>query len=80
MRGKGRQPGPSKMGEAAAAAAMAGPGQKRRRGREGRSGGRCETEAAAMAAGGELGVAIVKVRLESGERRSPLLWGGLATS
>lgn len=65
--GKGRQPGLGKMGEAATAAA-AGAGQKRRRGRDGRSGGRRETEAAAVAAraaGGELGVAIGKVRLES---------------
>jgi hypothetical protein len=78
MPGKGRQPGPRAIGEGTAPAAATGAGQKRRRGREGRSGRRRETEEVAVdagKAGGEVGVAIEKVRLESGEIR-----GCLATS
>lgn len=77
MPGKGPQPGPRAIGEGiAAAAAATGAGQKRRRGREGRSGRRREAELVAVdagtgagAAGGEVGVAIgkVRLRLDSGE-------------
>ena len=68
--GKGRQPGPREMGEAAADGA----GHKRKRCREGRSGEMRETEAAAAAgaAGVEHGVAIGKVRPEGGETRGCL--------
>lgn len=72
MPGKGRQPGPRAIEKGTAAAAATGAGQKRRRGRKGRSGRRRETEVVAVdagAAGGEVGVAIGKVRPESGERR-----------
>lgn len=73
-----RQPGPRAIGEGTAAAAATGAGQKRRRRREGRGGRRRETGEVAVdagAAGGEVSVAIEKVRLESGEIRGcPEFW------